>query len=657
MTTFPEEFERHSIWRREFALHLKLLAQWLEERDLLDPAVRERLSRLEAQIRVDKVMVAFVAEFSRGKSELINAMFFSEYGRRIMPASAGCTTMCPTEMAYDPDIPACLRLLPIDTRLQPQTLMEWRMVPEKWHRVDLDVNSPKQLAQALSMVAQSKKVTPEEARALGFWEGTGPNTGPVVDSSGKVEIPRWRHALFNFAHPLLKQGLVVLDTPGLNAIGAEPELTVNLIAQAQAIVFILGADTGVTQSDLSIWREHLIDEDHDPAARLVVLNKIDTLWDALDTREEVQEQIERQKARTTEILGIHEEQVYAVSAQKGLLAKVNDDPHLLHRSCLPMLEEALSRHIVTRRRRILSSTVHRSIVELRREIRRHIQIRLRDHNEQLLELSSLLGKNTPVIRAMRARVHQEQADFDAGGLKIHAVRSIHMKLLREIFALLGSQRLQAEMSEFTHALQQGGIKLGIRKIYGQTLERLRDNLRTVQDKDQEIRSMLEASFEQLNTDYGFSLRLPSPPNLDTYLHNLDAIERSHVKYLGPGNALRLIQDEFVTRLVRALTTRLLAVHEAALADIEAWSKSAASQLDMQLRERRKNFVRRLEAIDRIGHATEGLDERIHEVRMQLEALTQTQTKLEEFLDQLRFMTTLTRFGTQDSAPATVLSDL
>jgi hypothetical protein len=38
---------------------------------------------------------------------------------------------------------------------------------------------------------------------------------------------------------------------GLNAIGTEPELTLGLLPQAHATVFILGADTGVTKSDLS----------------------------------------------------------------------------------------------------------------------------------------------------------------------------------------------------------------------------------------------------------------------------------------------------------------------------------------------------------------------------------------------------------------------
>ena len=283
--SFNEQFDQHGVWRRKFALRLKLLAEWMKVHDLLNAAVEERLQRLESQVRSDKVMVAFVAEFSRGKSELINAIFFAGYGRRIMPASAGRTTMCPTELGYDADVPPCLRLLPIETRLQKRALVEWRMVPEKWTCIDLDTNNPAQLAQALEKVAQVRRVTQDEARALGFWHDDCPEDNPPVGRDGLIEVPKWRHALINIAHPLLKQGLVILDTPGLNAIGAEPELTVSLIPQAHAVVFILAADTGVTKSDLSIWREHLITEADGTDARLVVLNKIDTLWDVLSTPE------------------------------------------------------------------------------------------------------------------------------------------------------------------------------------------------------------------------------------------------------------------------------------------------------------------------------------------------------------------------------------
>lgn len=627
--SFNEQFDQHGTWRREFALRLKLLGEWMKDHDLLDAAVEERLHRLEMQVRADKVMVAFVAEFSRGKSELINAIFFAGYGRRIMPASAGRTTMCPTEMGYDAEVPPCLRLLPIETRLQPQSLMEWRMVPEKWTRVDLDVNDPQQLAMALEKVSETRRVSLDEARALGFWSSQVPGDAPLVDAQGKVEVPKWRHALINIAHPLLKQGLVILDTPGLNAIGAEPELTVSLVPQAHAVVFILGADTGVTKSDLEIWREHLITESSGSDTRLVVLNKIDSLWDALSSPAQIQMQIERQRATTAEILGLSREQVLPVSAQKGLVAKVTDDAKLLQASCLPTLEEALAQRIMGQRQRILGAAVAVGISDLQAEVGRVLNIRRRDLNEQMLELKGLQGKNAAVIKHMRLRISQEQGDFDAAGAKIHAVRSVHLKLLRDVFALLSTKSLRSEMNQLMQSLLQTGLKLGVKKSYGETFDRLRENLRRVQSLIGEIQIMLGTSFKQLNAEQGFSLQPPVEPNLQTYIDNLDQVERGHLQYLGLGNAFRLAQPEFADRLVRALATRLRSVYQAALGDVELWSKSAAAQLDAQLRERRRNFSRRLEAIDRIQQAAGGLDERIAEIDDQFKALDLLDAKLLE----------------------------
>ncbi len=628
-TSFNEQFDQHGTWRREFALQLKLLTEWMKDHELLDAAVQERLHRLETRLRADKIMVAFVAEFSRGKSELINAIFFAGYGRRIMPASAGRTTMCPTEMGFDADVPPCLRLLPIETRKQPQALMEWRMVPEKWTRVDLDVNDPRQLSLALEKVAETLRVTQTEANELGFLQREASEENLVADAQGLVEIPRWRHALINMAHPLLKQGLVILDTPGLNAIGAEPELTVSLIPQAHAVLFLLGADTGVTKSDLSIWREHLVNDLQDKNTRLVVLNKIDTLWDALSSPAQMQAQIERQRASTAEILGIPKEQVMAVSAQKGLVAKVTNDSALLELSCLPALEEALSQRIMGQRQKMLAAAIFKGISDLRTETSRVIHIRQRDLTEQLIELQSLHGKNSAVIKNMRARISQEQAEFDLGGAKIQAVRSVHLKLLREVFSLLGPRSLKKEMLQLTTALQQKGLKLGVKRAYGDTFDRLREKLRLVQSTSSEIQSMLAATFRQLNTEYGFSLQAPTEPSVERHLHDLDLVERGHLQYLGISNIFRLAQPEFANRLVRALATRLRVLHEAALSDIELWSKSASAQLDTQLRERRRNFVRRLEAIDRIQQASGGLGDRIGEIQAQELALNQLNAKLSE----------------------------
>ncbi len=627
--TFNEQFDRHGVWRREFALRLKLLAEWMKDHHLLDAAVEERLKRLETQVRSDKVMVAFVAEFSRGKSELINAIFFAGYGRRIMPASAGRTTMCPTELGYDADVPPCLRLLPIETRLKTQALMEWRAVPEKWTRVDLDVNDPAQLALALEKVAEVRHVTKEEAIELGFWHDENIDDNPLVRPDGLIEVPRWRHALINIAHPLLKQGLVILDTPGLNAIGAEPELTVSLIPQADAVVFILAADTGVTKSDLSIWREHLITGDEQSISRLVVLNKIDTLWDALSSPEQIKAQIDRQRLSSAEILGLPPSQVIPVSAQKGLVAKVTGDKALLEASALPNLELALAEGVMGQRQKILRLAVAGGIAELRIEAGRSIHIRRRDLAEQVDELRGLRGKNSTVIRHMRARIELERAEFDKSGAKIHAVRSVHLKLLREVFTLLGSPTLKTELAQLTTKLKQSGIKFGVKKAYGETFLRLRASLQKAQSTSAEIHSMLVASFKHLNSEFGFSLQAPKEPELARFARDLELIELSHLQYLGVNNILKLSQVNFSERLVRALSTRLRVVYESALSELEMWNKSAASQLDAQLRERRKNFIRRIEAIERIQSAASGLDERIGEINDQEVGLNALDNKLTE----------------------------
>lgn len=625
--SFNDQLDQHAIWRRDFALRLKQLSEWLRQHDLLNDSAEDRLRRLEQQVRADKVMVAFVAEFSRGKSELINAIFFSAYKRRIMPASAGRTTMCPTELGWDAELPPCMRLLPIETRLQPQAMSEWRQRSDQWHHVDLDVKDGAALATSLQKVAEVRHVTVEEARAFGFWHDDAPDDNPRIDSDGLVEVPRWRHALINIAHPLLKQGLVILDTPGLNAIGAEPELTVSLIPQAHAVVFILAADAGVSRSDLAIWRDHLAVPPGETDSRLVVLNKIDTLWDELSTPEQVGAQIERQRHTSAEVLDLPVDRVIPVSAQKGLLAKVTNDTELLMASQLPTLELALAHGALGQRQRILRAAVTAGLIELRQDTLQTLHARRRELAEQRIELKGLRGKNTAVIRHMQGRIEQERTDFNDSAARLHAVRSIHLKLLRELTDMLSSSRLRELMGGLTTALRQPGLKIGLNKAYAESFRQVRAQLDRAQAACAEIHQMLEGAFRQLNGELGFALQVPREPDLGKFRNDLEVVERSHLQYLGLRNVLRMAQAAFAERVVRALSARLRGIYDAAVADVEAWSKSAAAQLDGQMRERRRNFSRRIEALERIQQAAAGLDDRIGELETQEAALDLTIAQL------------------------------
>jgi hypothetical protein len=253
-STLARRLDALADWRRALDRSVEQFSTFLVDHELRDASAAAQIDALRQRLASDRLVLAFVAEFSRGKSELINAIFFADAGRRVLPATPGRTTMCPVELAWDPEQPPGVSLLPIDTRLRAVSLADLRERPDAWKRIELPVMEASQLAEALGEVKRTTHVSLDEARQLGFWNDEHPDDNPPQGADGRVEVPAWRHALINYPHPLLKRGLVVIDTPGLNAIGAEPELTLGQLTTAHATVYILGSATGLTKSDLEISR-------------------------------------------------------------------------------------------------------------------------------------------------------------------------------------------------------------------------------------------------------------------------------------------------------------------------------------------------------------------------------------------------------------------
>ena len=628
-TTFSDQLDRHGAWRSDTARRLQQLSGWLVEHQLADGPLLARLTQIAEGLQRDKVMVAFVAEFSRGKSELINAIFFARHGRRIVPASAGRTTMCPTELGFEPGLPPVLRLLPIETRTDPRPLSAWRTIADAWTSLPLDTADAVQMAQALETVAQVRRVPVATARDLGFWDDGQPDGNPLRGDDGLVEVPMWRHALVNIDHPLLRQGLVVLDTPGLNAVGAEPDLTVQLLADAHASVFILAADAGVTRSDLALWREYLAPREDDGVrgdSRVVVLNKIDVLWDGISSAAQIHAQTEKQRAHSAALLGVAPERVIPVSAQRGLAARIRGDAALLQASGLPLLEAVLAQGLVARRHAVLRDAVEVGIARVRIDTARLLAVRRREIDEQVIELRSLRGKNQNVIAGMRRRVEQEQQDFDASDKRVQALHAVRSRLQKEARALLEDD-MSADFAELQRMLGEHGLKLGVRKVYQQAFARAAERVRSAERAVGEIHAMLTAGFRQLNADYGFALQVPAQPAIGMWAHEIDRIERAHAAYVGIGQVLRLAQPAAGGRLARALESRVRSVLVEAAEEITSWCRAGMAPVETQLRERRSSFVRRIEAIDRIRDAASGLGERLAELEAQAGALTAQEERL------------------------------
>ena len=602
-----QEFAAYGNWRTRLGNDLQHLADWLSDNALGDTHSRDKLLELRLRLDADRLTVAFVAEFSRGKSELINALFFAEYGKRIVPSAAGRTTMCPTELAYDPRYPAAMDLLPIETRASAVPVSELKLHPEAWQRVPLDTSSADAMSETLRQIGLQTRVTAAAARALGF------SVGADAGAEELFAIPRWRHASINFPHPLLEQGLVILDTPGLNALGVEPELTLCLLPGADAIVFVLAADAGVTLSDLGIWRDHL-GTTHRDGASLVVLNKIDGLWDGLRPDSEVNAEIALQVGACADALGISRTRVLPVSAQKGLVAKIHKDLLLLERSRLPLLEHAIAQQLIAARQTIIGTHVVAEAKTICALAREQLCSRLSAISAQLGELRKLRGKNQKAIQYVLGKVNLERAALDEGLQHYHAVRAVFAQIGNKLLAELGMDKLRTETRRTREAMRSAAFSKGLSDAMKSYFAAIRPHFSVAAAHGREITDMLAAMHRRFNLELDLRLEAPRPYTQSQHEEDIDLLEQrfdGHINTLL--NLLTREKHTLSQQFFETVAVRLRRIFEAANRDAQRWLRHVMAPLETQVREAQTQMQRRLESIQLIHQAVETLEQRIAEL--------------------------------------------
>jgi replication fork clamp-binding protein CrfC len=629
VSNLVENFQEYSDWRSEVMAALDRYRHYVAETELADAASDQRFARAIARLVDDKLSIAFVAEFSRGKSELINAIFFADYKQRILPSSAGRTTMCPTELLYDASYEPSIRLLPIETRAMAQSTAELKEQSSAWTVIPLDVDSGDNMLEAFKQVSLTKRVTVDEAKHLGLFHDDDPDISLTFDENGMVEISQWRHAIVNFPHPLLKQGLVIIDTPGLNAIGTEPELTLNLIPNAHSVLFILAADTGVTKSDIEIWRQHIAGTG---AARLVVMNKIDSMWDELRTQQEVNQQIDHQVTSVAHNLGLSEQQVFPVSAQKGLVAKINKDAPLLAKSRLPKLEIALSSQLIPAKQHIIRRQLATEVAELTNAKQALLSSRMRNVVEQLVELKSLRGKNNNIIEHMMKRIDIEKKEFDGSLLKLQGTRSVFTKLSNDVFTNLGMNVLKDEIRKTRDAMDKSVLSSGLLNAVKHFFTQIQSNLSSSGQKIDEITEMMTVMYRKFSTEHGLALSSPMPFSLDKYRNAIALIESIYHKQFGATTLMTAPKVVLMQKFFDSIASRVKQSFLQANRDVEAWLKVVMAPLEAQINEHKLQLKRRRQSIERIHVATESLEEKVTSFE-QMQAELDGQKKQLQILEQ------------------------
>jgi len=628
---FEAEAERYNQWRTTLARAVHEYHDWLERTNQLDVQQSIRFYDLLETLNKGRLMLAFLAEFSRGKSELINALFFSSFKERLLPSDVGRTTMCPTEIFHDPNEEPYLKLLSVETRYRDESISQLKNMPVEWSKVRLDINDPKAMKQALSALADSKRVYALDARMMGlipmFDDGTGPKEDDVVD------VPAWRYAMINYPHPLLTNGLSVLDTPGLNALGLEPELTLSTVPNAHAVVFLLGIDTGVTKSDLEIWDRYVR-----PGlpAKIAVLNKIDLMWDELKTGPEIESGMQRMMETTSAQLGLPIEKVFALSAKEALVGRIKGDREQVERSGIERLESYLASEIIPIKRQLLAKAVTSEIGTMMTTSQKSLFGKHEQIDSQRKELGELQGKSQDLVTKLWHRVSQERESYNAalGEYKVQRAAFNHKK--NALLDAFNPTQLDVLCARSLQAINDSWTTPGLTRGMRELIRLIGDDFDNVKLAGDDVLHLMEGVYSTFRERFGFTAM--EFPSLDFEAPRgklLVLIHETEQFCKDPINIVMTEKRFMVRKFWRQLVEESRIIFNQAPANTERWLTTVPLPLETQIRDHKAQLEARVASLQKIRERSSGINEEVAKLDAQLAEVQHQLSVISALIRQVR----------------------
>lgn len=593
-------------WKQQLIASIGLYQNWLADNNLSSFDLEQSLEQGKALLEEDQLTIAMVGEYSRGKTELINALLFSGFGQRILPSQAGRTTMCPTEIYYDNKQPeSFVRLLPIETRLKSDSIQALKADESLWKTISIDTADPKQIADVLVQLAATQEIDHEQAAKLGFDQRM---LDTIPNDTSKVVVPVWRHALLSLDNPLLKQGLRFLDTPGLNALGSEPELTISMLPKAQAVIFLLSADAGVTASDMSIWKQFIDSRDVDHrAGRFAVLNKIDVLWDDIQGEDHVKASILKVRQNTADQLGINLDDVIAVSAKQALMAKVKGDEALIQKSELPYLENVIAQRIMVQKEALICNDFVTDLQHMLHGSMALLNQRLASMHERLEALEQP-ASNKKMLGDLAKQSHEEHERYYKKLITLKSSRRLMNSQGEILQQLMSPLRFKALIKKTKRAMHDSWSTLGLMNTMNQFFNQMEKELDNMVVEARLADKMVAAIYQRFKADIDAKHLKPKMFTIEPQRLALKTLKTKLMQFCRQPKMFMTEQSMVIEHFFTTFVSEVQLIQEDVYEITMQWPDKALMPLMQYAQEQKKNLENQLTQLKRLANSSRELKE-------------------------------------------------
>lgn len=345
---------------------LKKLREYSEKLDLNGNinGIDEILKRMAN----DNFNVAIVGEFKRGKSTVINALL----GKNILPVDVLPTTATLNKITYN---------------VTPFVTVEYK----DGRKEQIGIEELENYVTKLTRESEERAKTIKEA---------------------VVYYP------INYC----KNGVTIIDTPGLNDDAAMTEVTMSVLPTIDAALMVIMAQAPFSESERDFLESKIITSDLGRV--LFVVTGIDLLdeEDVDRVLENIKRRIQEHVLKKAEsVYGVDSREyqtyqrklgninLYGLSAKKALKAKVKGDVQMLEDSCFPTFEAALEKFLSEERGAITLSVPVSRIKTASMELVKAIQLRMSSMDMMASEFEK---KYTAALGEIESVRKERSREFD-----------------------------------------------------------------------------------------------------------------------------------------------------------------------------------------------------------------------------------------------------
>jgi ribosomal silencing factor RsfS len=680
---FSERLAQLQSWRLGLTAQLERVSTVLAETGFLNGDDESGLADLRSWISDERVTIVFVAESARGKSELINAMFFSDLGRRLLPSGLNRTTRCVTELRFDRAMPTGLRLLPIETRESPRAFADLYRDETVWESVPFTTDDPASITKAMTMLSETRRVLLAEAVSFGMHGASArrKRTKPEsLDSTAvMVDVPRWRHAIVNFPHPLLDAGLVVLDTPSLATFFGESELAQDRVLNADGVVLILDAAEGVSASDLTAWKEHLapsnpaatLSEAEAPLARtaqarLVALNKIDDVDGDAEQDASTQNKpfnpnetmrgwlraIDRRVQEVADTLQLDPIHIVPISAKLGLIGKLARDQDKVVKSRVYQLERSLASNLPKDRQDRLGADVLSALTSLidgaqaRLDEERFLAL------DNLRALQVVRAKNDKLMSSVIAQTKIKQTRVTTMLRELRSIKPTQLNLSEQLSMAVDVTIAKYDSTNTYQAILASVLPNAATEAVNKYFANVEARLNTIDEKITQIRRLFSGVGEKMRAEFGNDLveKFDVHPFPTQRFHTelVKLREKTNQSFGKTSNLMmrrsKTLAEQFQSEVAPPVEHIFVIAHR----ESSTWLRGLYKSVEKPLEAAHDRLTHREEGIEKAESATLDLAERISSIQGNMEAVKRKHVALSEVREALsRFAGTIGQQGRAD----------